>query len=58
MLIIFFSFWPTQMNPTIAQMNWAVVVTGGVATFSVVYYVLYARKSYTGPIVEVDPHVM
>ncbi|KAJ4313023.1 hypothetical protein N0V94_007150 [Neodidymelliopsis sp. IMI 364377] len=57
-LIIFFSFWPTQMNPTIAQMNWAVVVTGAVATFSVVYYVLYARKSYTGPIVEVDPHVM
>ncbi|KAH6611948.1 amino acid/polyamine transporter I [Boeremia exigua] len=58
LLIIFFSFWPTQMNPTAEMMNWAVVVTGGVATFSVVYYVVFARKSYTGPIVEVDPHVL
>lgn len=58
LLIIFFSFWPTQVNPTAEMMNWAVVVTGGVATFSVVYYVIFARKSYTGPIVEVDPHVM
>jgi choline transport protein len=58
LLIIFFSLWPTQMNPTVAQMNWAVVVTGSVAVFSVVYYALYARKSYTGPIVEIDPHDM
>lgn len=56
LLIIFFSFWPTQMNPTVGQMNWAVVVTGSVALFSVIYYAMYARKSYTGPIVEVDPH--
>jgi choline transport protein len=33
-------------------------VTGSVAVFSVVYYALYARKSYTGPIVEIDPHDM
>jgi choline transport protein len=52
LLIIFFSFWPTQINPSAEMMNWAVVVTGGVATFSVVYYVLYARKSYTGPVVD------
>jgi choline transport protein len=58
LLIIFFSFWPTQMNPTIGQMNWAVVVTGSVAVFSVAYYSLFARHSYTGPIVEIDPHVM
>ncbi len=57
-LIIFFSFWPAQVNPTAEMMNWAVVVTGGVATFSVVYYIVYAKKSYTGPIVEIDPHVM
>lgn len=58
LLIIFFSFWPTQVNPTPEMMNWAVVVTGGVSIFSVLYYVVYARKSYTGPIVEVDPHHM
>jgi choline transport protein len=58
-LLIFFSFWPTQFrieNP--AQMNWAVVVTGSVTIFSVGYYLIYARKSYTGPVVEVDPHVL
>jgi len=58
LLIIFFSFWPTQVNPTPEMMNWAVVVTGGVAMFSVLYYIVFARKSYTGPIVEVDPHQM
>jgi len=39
-------------------MNWAVVVTAGVALFSVGYYAAYARKSYTGPLVEVDPHML
>ena len=57
-LIIFFSFWPSQMSPDLAHMNWAGVVTGGVALFSVAYYFLFARKSYTGPIVEVDTHVL
>ncbi|KAF1361234.1 amino acid transporter [Lizonia empirigonia] len=58
LLIIFFSFWPTHVSPTPDMMNWAIVVTGGVATFSVMYYVIFARKSYTGPIVEVEPHDM
>ncbi|KAK7187759.1 hypothetical protein DPSP01_010807 [Paraphaeosphaeria sporulosa] len=56
LLLIFFSFWPNNFkieNPS--QMNWAVVVTAGVASFSVGYYLLYARKSYSGPKVEVDP---
>lgn len=57
-LIIFFSFWPSQVSPDLAHMNWAGVVTGSVALFSVAYYLLYAKKSYTGPIVEVDPHIL
>ncbi|KAF5845365.1 hypothetical protein GGP41_002973 [Bipolaris sorokiniana] len=57
-LIIFFSFWPTQVNPDLQSMNWAGVVTGGVAAFSVLYYVLLAKKSYTGPVVEVDPRAL
>lgn len=57
-LIIFFSFWPSKMNPGPTEMNYAVVVTGGVAGFSMVYYLLFARKSYTGPVVEVDPHLL
>jgi hypothetical protein len=57
-LIIFFSFWPYNVSPNIDQMNWAGVVTGSVALFSVLYYFLFAKKSYTGPIVEVDPHLL
>jgi len=57
-LIIFFSFWPSAVNPDLNHMNWAGVVTGGVALISVVYYYVYAKKSYSGPIVEVDPHVL
>lgn len=57
-LIIFFSFWPSMVSPDLAHMNWAGVVTGSVALFSVAYYLLYAKKSYTGPIVEVDPHIL
>ncbi|XP_014552009.1 hypothetical protein COCVIDRAFT_111346 [Bipolaris victoriae FI3] len=57
-LIIFFSFWPTQANPDLQGMNWAGVVTGGVAAFSVLYYVLLAKKTYTGPVVEVDPRAL
>ncbi|CAO2652761.1 Nn.00g021720.m01.CDS01 [Neocucurbitaria sp. VM-36] len=58
LLIIFFSFWPNQVNPDLMHMNWAGVVTGSVALFSVAYYLAFAKKSYTGPIVEVDPHVL
>ncbi|EDU44363.1 PotE Amino acid transporter [Pyrenophora tritici-repentis] len=58
MLIIFFSFWPSQVSPDLVHMNWAGVVTGSVALFSVVYYLIFAKKSYAGPIVEVDPHVL
>ncbi|KAF2637584.1 amino acid transporter [Massarina eburnea CBS 473.64] len=59
MLLIFFSFWPSQFRiEDPSQMNWAVVVTGGVAMFSIGYYLIFARKSYSGPLVEVDPHVL
>ncbi|KNG52136.1 amino acid permease [Stemphylium lycopersici] len=57
-LIIFFSFWPSQASPDLAHMNWAGVVTGGVALFSVTYYFLFARKLYTGPIFEVDTRAL
>ncbi|KAF2014378.1 amino acid transporter [Aaosphaeria arxii CBS 175.79] len=56
LLLIFFSFWPNAVAVTPQNMNWAVVVTGFVVLFSIGYYLIWARKSYTGPIVEVDLH--
>ena len=57
-LIIFFSFWPSEVSPDLVHMNWAGVVTGSVALFSVTYYLLFAKTSYIGPIVEVSPHAL
>ncbi|KAF1913212.1 amino acid/polyamine transporter I [Ampelomyces quisqualis] len=57
LLIIFFSCWPATNHTTFANMNFAVIVTGAVLLFSMAYYFTFARKSYTGPVVEVDPHL-
>ncbi|KAF2824244.1 amino acid transporter [Ophiobolus disseminans] len=56
-LIIFFSCWPAATITEFAMMNFAVIVTGAVLFISMAYYFTYARKSYTGPVVEVDPHL-
>lgn len=50
----FFSFWPAVADVTPASMNWAILVTAIVLVFSVAYYALVARKTYSGPIVEVE----
>ncbi|KAI0505445.1 putative GABA permease [Xylaria bambusicola] len=50
---LFFSFWPTSSMITPQNFNWAVLVTSVVLSFSVVYYFVWARKIYAGPIVEV-----
>lgn len=34
-------------------MNYTVLVTGAVAGFSVIYYMLWARKIYSGPVIEI-----
>lgn len=52
--IFFFSFWPPGKEVTPQNFNWAVLVFGTVVSFSVVYYVAWARKIYTGPIVELE----
>ncbi|KFY97433.1 hypothetical protein V500_02067 [Pseudogymnoascus sp. VKM F-4518 (FW-2643)] len=53
-IIIFFSFWPSTMDPTIATMNWSVLAIGGAMFFAILYYIFHARHVYTGPIVEVS----
>lgn len=36
-------------------MNYSVLMTGSVVIFAIVYYVVWARKEYKGPIMEVGP---
>lgn len=53
LVIIFFSFWPPMTPTTAKNMNYTVLVTGAVAGFSVIYYLLWARKIYSGPVIEI-----
>ena len=52
-IIIFFSFWPVTTPVTAEHMNFSVLMTGSVVLFAVLYYVVWARKVYEGPVVEV-----
>lgn len=52
--IFFFSFWPPSRDVTPENFNWAILVFTVVVVFSVVYYMAWARKTYTGPVIELD----
>jgi amino acid transporter len=56
--IFFFSFWPPFRDITVQNFNYAVLVFGAVILFSVIYYAVWARKVYTGPIVELGQEPM
>ena len=53
MIIFFFSFWPVATPVEPKTMNFSVLMTGLVVLFAVLYYVMWARRTYKGPIVEV-----
>ena len=55
-IVFIFSFFPQTVNPDPAHMNFAVLMTGSIVLFAVIYYYLYARKVYTGPVVEIAPY--
>ena len=52
-LIAFFSYWPAVIPVSAATMNYSSLVLGVVAISSMIYYCIWARKTYRGPIVEV-----
>jgi hypothetical protein len=53
--VFFFSFWPSFKEVTAATMNWSILVTGAIALLSTVYYLVWARKTYNGPVIEISP---
>lgn len=52
-LIIFFSFFPPTAQVTPSTTNYSVLVFGAVVIFSIVYYLVWAKKFYVGPVKEV-----
>ncbi|BCS19099.1 putative GABA permease [Aspergillus puulaauensis] len=53
-IVVFFSFWPSQMDVDKATMNFSIVGTGGTIILALLYYGLRARKVYEGPVMEVQ----
>jgi amino acid transporter len=53
-IVIFFSFWPSKMDPTVETMNWSVLAIGGSVFLAIIYYAVRARHVYNGPIVEIS----
>jgi choline transport protein len=49
-LVFVFCFFPQVKRPAASEMNWSVVMYGGVMGFSLTYYWLKGRKVYDGPV--------
>lgn len=48
--IYFFAFWPSAIPVSAKNMNWAVVMYGGVVIWSLVYYAIWGKHTYIGPV--------
>jgi len=57
-IIFVFSFFPIATPVTPQSMNFSVVMSAFVLIAAVVYYIVWARKEFKGPIVEVAPYSM
>ncbi|KAI1374517.1 amino acid transporter [Hypoxylon crocopeplum] len=53
LVMLFFSFWPTAINPTAETMNMSSLMVGATIIWSIIYYAVWARKVYSGPVIEI-----
>lgn len=53
-VIWFFSLWPPTNPTTPSTMNYASLVAGSIVLFSIIYYYVWGRKSYRGPVVDIS----
>lgn len=52
LIVWVFSFFPSQLPVTPQNMNYSSLMTGSVTIFAIVYYLVWAKREYRGPIVE------
>jgi choline transport protein len=53
-IILFFSFWPPTTPTSGPTMNFSSLMLGSMILFATFYYVIWARKIYHGPVIEVS----
>jgi amino acid transporter len=49
-LAFIFLFFPATPNPTPQSMNWSCLLFGFILSFSLVYYHVWGRHNYVGPV--------
>lgn len=52
LFVLFWSFWPPELTVSPGNMNYSVLMTGVAIIFSVVYYFIWVKKQYLGPLIE------
>ena len=51
---LFWSFWPYTPDVTAKNMNYSVLLFGGAMIFSLLFWGVWGRKVYVGPILKMD----
>lgn len=51
-IVFFFSFWPTVVPVDKTSMNYSSLLWGGTTLFGIVFYVVYGKRTWVGPIIE------
>ena len=46
-----FCFFPSAPHPTVQSMNWSCLIFGFLVGFSLIYYQVYGKHKYVGPVV-------
>lgn len=50
LLAFVFLFFPAAPHPTVESMNWSILMFGVIIIFSLVYYYVWGRYTYAGPV--------
>lgn len=53
-VVMFFSFWPTQVPTTAMTMNWSCLLYGAVVLFAIGFWFVHGKHVYKGPVREVS----
>jgi hypothetical protein len=56
--IFVFSLFPAVPRPNAAEMNWAILMVGGITVLASIYYLIWGRKQYSPPNVTVEDYIM
>lgn len=52
LIVFFFSFWSTLVPVDKTSMNYSSLLWGGTTVFGVVFYIVYGKRTWVGPVIE------